>query len=63
MSFPACQAEQRRIVAILDEAFEGIATAKAHAEKNLRNARGLFTGHVQALFAQRGPGWVTKRVQ
>ena len=31
--------EQRRIVAILDEAFEGIATAKAHAEKNLRNAR------------------------
>ena len=36
--FPA-QHEQRRIVAILDEAFEGIATAKAHAEKNLRNAR------------------------
>lgn len=31
--------EQRRIVATLDEAFEGIATAKAHAEKNLRNAR------------------------
>jgi type I restriction enzyme S subunit len=30
---------QRRIVAILDEAFEGIATAKALAEKNLRNAR------------------------
>jgi type I restriction enzyme S subunit len=33
--------EQHRIVAILDEAFEGIATAKANAEKNLRNARGL----------------------
>ena len=31
--------EQRRIVAILDEAFEGIATAKANAEKNLQNAR------------------------
>ena len=31
--------EQRRIVAILDKAFEGIATAKANAEKNLRNAR------------------------
>lgn len=31
--------EQRRIVGILDEAFEGIATAKAHAEKNLQNAR------------------------
>jgi type I restriction enzyme S subunit len=31
--------EQRRIVGILDEAFAGIATAKANAEKNLRNAR------------------------
>jgi type I restriction enzyme S subunit len=31
--------EQRRIVAILDEAFEGIAAAKANAEKNLRNAK------------------------
>jgi type I restriction enzyme S subunit len=55
--------EQRRIVAILDEAFEGIATAKAHAEKNLRNARELFAGHLQAVFSQRGPGWVTKTVQ
>lgn len=34
--------EQQRIVAILDEAFEGIATAKVNAEKNLRNARELF---------------------
>jgi type I restriction enzyme S subunit len=33
--------EQRRIVAILDEAFEGIAIAKANAEKNLRNAKSL----------------------
>lgn len=33
--------EQRRIVAILDEAFEGIATAKANTEKNLQNAREL----------------------
>ena len=31
--------EQRRIVAILDEAFAGIATAKANVEKNLRNTR------------------------
>ena len=30
--------EQLRIVAILDGAFEGIATAKANAEKNLKNA-------------------------
>lgn len=33
--------EQRRIVAILDGAFESLATAKANAEKNQRNAREL----------------------
>lgn len=35
-------AEQRRIVAILDEAFAAIETATAAAEKNLANARELF---------------------
>lgn len=34
--------EQKRIVAILDEAFAGIAAATANAEKNLANARELF---------------------
>ncbi|MBP5996711.1 MAG: restriction endonuclease subunit S [Azonexus sp.] len=34
--------EQHRIVAILDEAFDGIATAKANADKNLQSARALF---------------------
>jgi type I restriction enzyme S subunit len=53
-------AEQHRIVAILDEAFDGIATAKANAEKNLRNARALFESHQQAVFSQRGEGWVEK---
>ncbi len=49
--------EQRRIVAILDEAFDGIATAKANAEKNLPNARALFESHLQSVFAQRRAGW------
>ena len=49
--------EQRRIVSILDEAFAGIAIAKANAEKNLRNARVLFESHLQAVFTQRGEGW------
>jgi type I restriction enzyme S subunit len=52
--------EQRRIVAILDEAFAGVATAKANAEKNLQNARALFESHLQSVFAQRGKGWVEK---
>ncbi|MEK6325263.1 MAG: restriction endonuclease subunit S [Acidobacteriota bacterium] len=34
--------DQQRIVVILDEAFERIATAKANAERNLQNARALF---------------------
>ncbi len=38
-------AEQRRIVAILDKAFESIAIARANAEKNLQNARELFEGY------------------
>lgn len=50
--------EQHRIVAILDEAFAGIATARAHAEQNLRNARALFESQLQAVFSQRGEGWV-----
>ena len=52
--------EQQRIVAILDEAFEGIATAKANAEKNLKNARQLFESHLNSVFSQRGEGWVEK---
>ncbi len=52
--------EQQRIVGILDEAFEGIANAKANAEKNLQNARALFESHLQAVFSQRGEGWAEK---
>ncbi len=56
-------AEQQRIVGLLDEAFEGLATAKANAEKNLQNARALFESHLQSVFTQRGPGWVKKRLE
>ncbi|SJZ62316.1 type I restriction enzyme, S subunit [Trichlorobacter thiogenes] len=60
--YPDSISEQQRIVTILDEAFEGIATAKANAEKNLQNARALFESHLQAVFSQRGEGWVEKRL-
>ncbi len=50
--------EQQRIVGILDEAFEGIATAKANAEKNLQNARALFESQLQSVFANDGKGWI-----
>lgn len=59
---PADAAEQQRIVSLLDEAFSGIATAKANAEINLQNARAIFDSHLQALFAQRGEGWIERAV-
>jgi len=47
--------EQQRIVAILDEAFEGIAIAKVNAEKNLQNARALFESHLNGIDAAKVP--------
>lgn len=49
--------EQQRIVAILDEAFEGIATAKANAEKNLHYAREVLKSHLQSALTQKREGW------
>ncbi len=50
--------EQKRIVGILDEALDGIAVAKANAEKNLQNARALFESQLQSVLTRRGEGWV-----
>lgn len=60
VSFPAAFAEQQRIVRILGEVFDGIATAKAHSEKNLRNARALFASQLDQLLARRGDGWTDR---
>ena len=54
--------EQQRIVGILDEAFDGIAAAKANAEKNLQNARALFESYLQGVFTQRGDGYARKKL-
>lgn len=55
--------EQRRIVALLDEAFAGLATAAANAERNLDNARELFESHLAEVFSRRGDGWVERRLE
>lgn len=52
--------EQQRIVNILDEAFDGIATAKANAEKNLQNSYMLFESYLQVIFNERGDSWVER---
>jgi type I restriction enzyme, S subunit len=54
--------EQGRIVAILDDAFDGIATAKTNTEKNLQNARAIFESHLQSVFTVRGKGWVDRQL-
>jgi len=46
--------EQKRIVAILDEAFEGIRLATVNADKNLTNARELFEAQLECAFANVG---------
>ncbi|MGV0952921.1 MAG: restriction endonuclease subunit S [Fluviibacter sp.] len=60
VTYPIAQSDQERIVAILDAAFAGIATAKANAEKNLQNARSLFDSYLNQVFTKRGEGWVEK---
>jgi type I restriction enzyme S subunit len=54
--------EQKRIVAILDEAFEGIDRAIANTEKNLANSRELFESYLNTIFTQKGDGWVENKL-
>ncbi len=49
--------EQKRIVAILDEAFEAIDQAKANVERNIENAEELFQSKLNEIFSQSGEGW------
>jgi type I restriction enzyme S subunit len=55
--------EQERIVNILDEAFAGLAAAKANAEKNLQNARAIFDSYLQSVFTQCGASWVENKLK
>jgi type I restriction enzyme, S subunit len=63
ISFPKSLPEQQRIVAILDETFASIAKAKANAEQNLSNAKELFEGYLQNVFANKGDEWEVKRLE
>ncbi|MEA5583346.1 restriction endonuclease subunit S [Nodularia harveyana UHCC-0300] len=59
---PSSIIEQKRIVEILDEAFEGIDRAIANSEKNLTNARELFESYLNGIFTQKGDGWINKKL-
>lgn len=51
--------EQQKIVAVLDEAFEGLARARAHAETNLKNASELFENFLAGKMASESDEWTT----
>ena len=54
--------EQKRIVAALDAAFEGLTRAKENAEANLQNARDLFEASQAKLLSDAGGGWFRKTI-
>ncbi len=62
VSFPESLEEQKRIVAILDQAFEGIAAATANAEKNLANARELFESYLSCVFNCDSDNWTQENL-
>jgi type I restriction enzyme S subunit len=56
-------AEQKRIVSILDEALEGIATAKANAVQNLSKCDTIFESQLSSVFNQRSVIWPSKKIK
>ena len=55
--------EQKRIVSIVDEAFEAINIAIDNTKQNLTNARELFDSYLNAIFTQKGDGWVNQVIE
>ena len=54
--------EQQRIVSILDEAFAAIDQAKENTKRNLQNAKDLFQSELNAVFSNKGEGWVERKL-
>jgi len=54
--------EQKRIVSILDRAFEAIDKAKANTEQNLKNAKELFESYLQGVFENKGNDWTNSTI-
>ena len=62
ISYPESLSEQKRIVKILDEAFEKIEKAKENAEKNLRNSKELFEYYLRDTFTNTKKDWEVKKL-
>lgn len=55
--------EQHRILAVLDAALPGLATATAYAKNNLENARELFESCLNSSFESNSENWQTTSLQ
>lgn len=62
ISYPISSIEQIRIVTLIEDAFAVIDKARENTEKNLKNARELFSSQLNRIFTQRGPDWSEKRL-
>lgn len=60
VAVPCSVDEQRRIVAVLDDAFEGLSRARANTEANLADARELFASALQAEFSRSPEDWAER---
>jgi type I restriction enzyme S subunit len=54
--------EQKRIVSIIDKAFEAIDKAIENTQKNLQNAKELFESHLNSVFENDDEGWERKKL-
>jgi len=55
--------DQERLVAILDEAFEGIAASRAKTERNLQNTRVLFESYLHFSLTRGSENWAKQRLE
>lgn len=62
INFPILSA-QRRIVALINQAFAAIDKAKANTEKNLQNVRELFESYLQGVFEKNVEDWEKKTLK
>lgn len=54
--------EQKRIVSILDQAFEGLHRARANAEANLESARELYEASLGSVLSGERDGWTNTNI-
>lgn len=62
ISFPSLS-EQKRIVAIVDQAFEAIDGAIEDTKQNLANARELFESYLNDMFDWKGDRWEDRKIE